>query len=391
MNTIERIYNWDENDDLGILINNQIMDYSRTEQLVWNNIFGLASKAVQGRPSKKYLEKAEILIQEIGEFEFINRLRNWMEFATHLKNSKIPIHYDFGHENHIYETASYLSRQNILLFKGMIWMAHLFGDRLLNEVRDLAIRAYKKIPNQGPASAAIGNACLFVLGSVEDMNGLSYLMQIQGSKLNTKTKKVVQNYLKKASDRLGIPIAELEEMSVPEYGLVDGKAEFEFDDYTLALEIHGIGKSKLTWFKPNGSIQKSTPSFVTKDLSFSEKYAQIKQSNVQIRKQLTLQRNILDRGYIENRKWNYAHFEKYFFNHGIVGFLTKRLIWQFQSGTKVANGIDQYGRWIDYQGKPIDWIDSETIVSLWHPVEDTVENVLNWRNYLMHNEILQPL
>ena len=386
-----KIHKWDENDDLGILINHQIADCSHEEQLLWNDIFSLAGKAVQGRPSKRYLTKADALIEALGKHEFTNRLQNWIEFATHLKNSKIPVAYDFDHEHHVYETLSYLSRPNIIYFKGLIWMVSLLDVQLLPKIRDLAMRAYKKIPRQGPSSAAIGNACLYVLGSVDTVNSLSYLMQIQGSKLNNKAKQVVQNYLQKASERLEVPISELKEMSVPDFGLENGSATYEFGDYTLKLEIKGIGKSKLTWYKPDGTIQKTAPSFVQKDLAYSEQWVQIKLINSQVKKQLTLQRNILDRGYIQDRKWNYAHFEQYFLNHGLVSFLTKRLIWRFQNGAQSAHAIYRFGQWVDLHGDEVEWINDDTTVELWHPVADTIENVLAWRNYLMDNEILQPL
>jgi hypothetical protein len=92
----------------------------------------------------------------------------------------------------------------------------------------------------------VGNACVWVLGNLPGLEGVGQLALL---KLKVKTRNV-QNSLEKAIDaaaqREGIPRDEIEELSIPTYGMDNvGKRTEQFGDFTAELFITGTTSTEL--------------------------------------------------------------------------------------------------------------------------------------------------
>jgi hypothetical protein len=60
--------------------------------------------------------------------------------------------------------------------------------------------------------------------------------------------------------------------------------------------------------------------------------------------------------------------------------------WSYRS----AAGVFYNGRIVGRCGRNLDWLDDWTRVELWHPISETADEVLAWRDWLAEMEIQQP-
>ena len=73
-----------------------------------------------------------------------------------------------------------------------------------------------------------------------------------------------------------------------------------------------------------------------------------------------------------------------------MGFLGKKIIWNFSKNDNNVNAIWNEGKWFNPHGENLDWIDEETTVKLWHPINSSADYISTWRDWLMTQEIQQP-
>ena len=113
-----------------------------------------------------------------------------------------------------------LSPVNVDILKGLVWLCSKTDDpAIARALTALAVSAYKKIPGSGPRAGKVGNACFWALGN---MPGNEAVAQLSILKIRIKTntaQKLIANALETAARRIGLTAEEIEEMSVPTYGL----------------------------------------------------------------------------------------------------------------------------------------------------------------------------
>ena len=89
-------------------------------------------------------------------------------------------------------------------------------------LRKLATVAYKKVPDLGPVSTAVGNVCLQALCDVEGMQGLVQLSELASQlKYPANAASLAQKRLEDAAKARGVSVRDLENMTIPDYGLSD--------------------------------------------------------------------------------------------------------------------------------------------------------------------------
>src|SRR5262249_51098090 len=90
------------------------------------------------------------------------------------------------------------------------------------------------------------------------------------------------------------------------------------------------------------------------------------------------------------RKIPWDKFEQYFLQHGLVSYLTHKIIWNFHQGDKTVQAIHLDDRWVDELNEIVDIAGTDT-VSLWHPVQASVQQIRTWRGFFVQHQLLQPL
>ncbi|BDD11687.1 hypothetical protein FUAX_41190 (plasmid) [Fulvitalea axinellae] len=356
----------------------------------WFRLIALAKTAKGAQPKAKYLELAQPIVDSIGKEEFITGISEWVKHILGIKPELITL--DIHRSGYTYQEQYYdfIIPPNIDILKGIIWTTALCNNAALAfDLGNLTERCYKKYPQIGALSAALGNACIFALSRFEVLEGVAQLARLSIRIKQASGKKTIEKFLGITAKEMGLTLDEIADLAVDDFGLVNGKSEFHFSDYRASLEFDGPGKSSIHWYKPDGSQQKTVPAFVKKD--FADQLKKLKASKKQLDQTSATQRDRIDRMFRSDRKWAWVNFEKQYLEHGLISFFTKRLIWVFEN-TNISTRIGIYfgKKWIDAKGEVFAPSENDT-VKLWHPSIASVEEVGAWRDFLVNNEIRQPV
>ena len=339
-----------------------------------------------GNPSKKWLGSAEKFISEIGTASFSEVVQTWFPLVDKPR-TKIIERWSQWQPN----PNLMINDRNASILKGLVWCCSLFEDKdMARCLRDLAISTYKKVPGVGPRAVRVGNACIYSLGHMEGMNGLYQLAYLK-VKIRFKTAlKLIEKALAETAKRLDVPREELEEISVPGYGLTDvGLLEEPLGDFSARLQILDGNKTELKWIKQDSKTQKSVPASVKKD--YSESLKELKATMKDIQKMVPAQKERIQNLYLQKKQWSYPVWKERYLDHPLVGTLARRLLWKFKNGETVIDGIYYNGSMIDIDGNKFDSMLEDTCkVELWHPIRHDVEYIKKWRKKLLDLQIKQP-
>lgn len=381
-------FSFEEIDTIGVKINSNIVELGNNRKSIWNKLLLHFSTANSAKPTIKFTKQTDVFIDQITVNEYRKNIHHWLGLVI---NVQVPV-FDMHNEEHInsfnaFKETAFLSTTNTRTIKGIIWSLQRFHDaETLRILSDLALKCYHKIPGVGAIAQALGNACVYVLAQSKGLNGISYLTRLKIRVSQNNTKKTIQKYIDEKAKKLKLLPSQIEEIAVLDYKFKAGERSDDFDDYQLKSTITAIGKIAVAWIRPDGKIQKTAPAFIKKSKVLSDKLKNIKAINKQAAQSLTVQRDRLDTMYLENRTWDISDFEKYYLNHGLMGFISKKLVWNLDDKAVIW----QDGEWKTNQNELIESTKT-TKITLWHPVFATTKEIIAWRDFLDKEQIQQPL
>jgi hypothetical protein len=380
----------DEFDSIGKLLNNCVNTLSVEEKNRIPEILKTLKQASGSKPSSKFLDLISNNINNFGFSQFEQILTNWLEYLIKFQiEQKVSISY-YGGNEHRYTYYESIKEVNNNIFKGIVWSASLFTQKntvLKTLISKLAEKCYLKLQGKGPALAGVGNACIYVLAN-SGLEGISQLSRLKLRIKQSSTQDLIQKYIEEESAKIGVSPEEIEDMSVSNYGLEDAFSKETFGDYQVELKVTTIGKTEIQWSKIDGTLLKSEPSALKKD--FAEDLKELKLNISQIQKTLSAQRDRIDRMMIQDRTWALEAFNDYYFKHGLMSFITKQLIWDFQKDNQIESAFFIDNQWVNFNGKELN-IDESSTVKLWHPVGKKLEEIIGWRSFLSDRSIKQPI
>ena len=378
-------------DEFAKYANEVIRNAGPEEQQGWFMLIAFCQRASGGKPSKKFMDEARSIFQGQGGETLRQKLPDWFLFISQMKEQGTERVYNYGGREHRHTSYVFLDGLNMDVIKGLVWACGVFAEgELLFTLANLADRCYRKIPGTGPAAAGIGNACFFTLANARGLDGVGHLTRLKLRVKQSNTQTLIGKYLDEAAKKEGVTVHEIEDMAVDDFGLMEGRREYAYDDYKAVLEITGIGQTEIQWLKPDGKPQKSVPAFV-KEKHAGELKA-MKDTAKQVEITLTVQRDRFDRLFKSVRKMDGEQFDKYYFSHGLMSYLAKRLIWMVEKCDRVQALFLRDGRWVNASGEEATVaLDKDTHFSLWHPVQGAIAEIVAWRDYFMENKIVQPL
>jgi hypothetical protein len=356
-----------------------------TELAAWMALIGHCRAAAGGQPTSKWLDAAKRLVAAVGRAEFKRHVLTWLPLVDKRRTQVIE-HWP----EHLPNPNLLIIEPHADILKGVAWCTGLAEDGALARVlTDLAQSAYRKVPLIGPRAVKIGNACVTALGM---MPGLDAVGQLAVLKVRVKfrpAQKGIEHGLSAAARRAGVARDELEEMSVPTYGLTDvGRLEEEFGEFTARLTVAGDGPGELLWSKLGGKPQKSVPAAVVKD--HAEALKDLKTAAKDIQKMVPAQRERLDSLYRLRKCWPLTIWRERYIEHPLVGILARRLFWTFTTRRQSTTGIWHGGQLVGVDGKPLTGLSEKTTVSLWHPIGQAIGDVLGCRDWLESHQVRQP-
>jgi Domain of unknown function (DUF4132) len=357
-------------------VNNELGRCSPSVREKWLALVQHAATAASSRPSAKWLKTAKEHINSIGPKEFSSALFRWFP----LFNAPRTIRLLGGESVH---------EDNATGLRGLLWMSpEVVSPDLVRIIGTLTASCFKKIPGVGPRAPKVGNAGVYALSQFADTLAVGQLALLKVKVKSGSAQKEIEKAFNAAAERSGLPREELEEMSVPTYGLTDvGICEEPMGEFTARLSVTGTASTELVWVKPDGKIQRAVPASVKE--SHKEDLKELQAAAKDIQKMLPAQRERIDGIFLQQKSWPASVWRERYLNHPLVGFLARRILWDCKIGNSTKTVIWFNGRLVDFDLKPVDLPD-ETIVQLWHPIGRPPEEIVAWRSWLDEQQIQQP-
>lgn len=360
----------------------QLNDLSVELRISWTKLLTECSMASGGQPTKRWLKSSQAYRNNIAPFKLL--LIEWFALVNQERIQEHP------QQGSVWGLPLSISNTNADILKGLVWLCADLDDReIARALGQLAISAYRKVPGIGPRCIKLGNACVWALGQMPGEFGIAQLARLKLKVKFGSAQIGINKALEQAATRAGITRADIEELAVPTYGLSPiGHHRETLGEFTAELVVTGTHSAEIRWFKPDGTPQKSVPQAVK--IHHPDRLKALKQSAKDIQSMLPAQRDRLESLYLHQKTWDFATWKPRYLEHPLIATIARRLIWQFTSGENHTLGIWLDGQLVNRANQPIDGLDDQTQVQLWHPIGTAPETILTWRNWLLEHQIAQP-
>lgn len=370
-------------------IGNSILDQIKKEdQVNWFTLMQLAQKATGAKPTQKFLNEAKIIMDAIGSDKFKKVTQEWFLEIINLKETITTHTQIYNKQEYHYNSIEFLSSPNVEILKGFVWMSSWYYDsNTIITIGKLSERCFKKIPEKGPASAGLGNACLYALFASKGLDGIAQLSRLRLKIKQNNTLALIEKYIAEAASKLGVSSTEIEDLAVDDFKLQNHELTYQFDEIKGTLSLIGMGKSVIKWIKADDTEQKSVPQMV-KD-KFDTKLKKLKTIQKQIDQTTSAQKERIDRMLRCDRVMTLDYFKGKYQQHGLLSFVIQKVIFNFSNGSENVLAIYLKDQFYTIDFELLD-LEKFTQVSLWHPATSSTQEVKAWRSFLMEGQIQQP-
>jgi hypothetical protein len=268
---------------------------------------------------------------------------------------------------------------------GFLWfLADQTDERLPALLAGFAESALKKIPMLGAVSQKVGNACVNVLAELPGLLPVSHLSRLSQRVKYDTAQRLIDKALTRAASRAGLSREQLEEMSVPDYGLgLDGTFTERLGDYYVRVSIEGTTSAGVAWSDAPGRVLKGVPASVKEH--YGAEWKELQKSVKEMEKMLVAHRARIERLLLTQRTLSIKTLTTCYLDQPLLADMARRLIWQVDSGL----GVWHEGRIVDDAERPID-LNAQKTARLWHPASSNIETILHWRCWLEDHGIRQP-
>lgn len=351
------------------------------ERAAWKKVFKHAwSKS--SKPNAAWEKTARGILEPIGPEAFANRVLPWLALIGKPRTVRL-------------ESAPFARVDANLVFdnfntkiaRGLAWFVGLLpaSDEAARIMAHLTETSLKKVAGVGPRDPMLANAGVFALGRMDSGFAVGQLARLKSRVTFKTTLKEIEKALDAAAARAGLSRADLEELSVPSFGLeADGTRTEQLGDVTATLRVTG-NDATLEWRDAKGKLLKNPPSSVKKD--FADNLKELKTAVKDIEGMISAQAARLDRLHLEQKSWTFDVWRERYLEHPLVGSIARRLIW-------TVGGLA--GAW-NPQSKALETTTGERLepardatVALWHPINAGTPDVIAWRAWLERHQITQP-
>lgn len=353
------------------------------EHQIWIELLAHCAETSSSKPSLKWLKMTRKLREEIGIEKFQITLLTWFALVDSPRTRPLT-------DGRSYLGLDLITDQNADILRGLVWLCADFqGEEIAKSLGKLAISAYRKLPQFGPRCLKLGNACLWTLGQMLTPEAIAQLSLLKVKIKGATAQKGIEKAFDEAAQRTGISQAEIEEISVPTYGLTSvGLRQEVLGNFTAILTVTGNNTVNLSWLKADRTPQKSIPQAVKTD--YPDAIKALKQAQKDLQKMLPAQSDRLESLYLQQKTWDFSIWQERYLDHPLMGCLVRKLLWQFEGEGHHAIGIWHDGGLRNLAGELIFWLQTDSKVSLWHPIMASPDTIQAWRHWLLEKEIQQP-
>jgi hypothetical protein len=336
----------------------------------WENLLRHALCIPGGRPSRAWRESSRILMMGLGEDNFVRRLRSWLKRLDTVGRALCD-------------------RSNMLL-KGLFWMAVQVQDDEIGSMLGAAGAAcIRRLHRHGLRAEKAGNACITALGGSDSLSMVAQLLRLRRDARLARTRWRVNRALERAAKKRVLELDELEDLLAPRFGLdSEGRCLAPLGSYTAELRLRDSDRVYLMWIDPEGRRHRAVPEILQRN--HPEQITRWREKRQALSEALGEQKERLERLLWKERSWAYVDWQARFLDHPLVAHLARRLVWEFRLSERRATGVWYAGGLAGLDGEHLDWLTPEAVVRLWHPLDESVEAVLDWRRALDGWGVRQP-
>lgn len=357
-------------DDWGARTSPWLAGLGTDERAAWERFLAHAASAGdRPRPPKKWLAEAERLVAGCGRTAVEQKLGDWLRET---------------------DQPSHLSDEGMSLFKGLIWSSvHLDHARIAAPVGDFAERCFRKVPGWGPAAPALGNACVLALGMMGDGDEVAaQLVRIETRVRYDAVRGRVKERLGEMADDAGVSVADLEETSLPRFGLDDDGVRREVLGDATAVITMEPGGPVLSWLGADGRSRKTVPAAVKRDHAEAVKDLKRQVKDMEAARRTQIVR--LEASWLDGRDWSLDDWRERYLGHPLRSAITRGLIWRFESGDTSLSAMPRGEGFVTSSGAPATPPPGAR-VRLWHPLDAASGEVAAWRARIVEQELTQPI
>lgn len=335
----------------------------------WAGVIQHASALAEAEPPRKWRDTAAALAGAIGREEFRAVVRRWLLMGPAAGERGVQVSPEEG-----------------AVQRGLLWFLPACADGdLCGVIAGFAEQCLRKIPNLGAVSQKAGHACVHVLAAISGPEAVAQLSRLSRQFRYQTARRLVGEALEKAATAAGVSREELEEMTLPTFGLdTDGRLREEFGD--VLAEVVVAGETVTTaWMDQSGGRLKSMPARLRE--SHAEEVKELRATIKNLETLAAAQRRRLERLMWTGRQIPFERWRTCYLEHPLVRGLAQRLIWEFTCDGETRQAIWHEGRLAGWAGEPVK--DAQQ-VRLWHPLHASVQDVLSWRCWLEDHDVRQP-
>jgi len=368
-------------------VNDDLARVAPREREPWLGVLRHALTATAARPSAKWLKAAGRLVSAIGEQRVAETLQRWM--------SDVPQGRTVGKLGTFLgdprSESDVMQEENGTCLRGLVWLTPLLPRSavLSRAVATVALSSYRKVPGVGPRAVKVANAAVYALSEMPTPESVGHLAMLKVRVKSSAAQNEIGKAFAAAAEALSLPRDQIEEMAVPTYGLEDigvRREIFANGEFTAEIRVEGR-EVDIHWTRTDGKPQKSVPAKVK-----SESKGELKElqgAAKDITAMLSAQSERLDAMFLLQKTWPVGVWRERYLDHPLVGTIARRLIWNIRHSGTSRTGIWNNDRMVDAGGQAVDLVpDAE--VELWHPIDQSVDDVLAWRRWVEGQEIRQP-
>ena len=336
----------------------------------WVDLVAHLLDARSAKPNRKWMNAALEHVEAVGVDAYRDAMAGWLEEAAR----PVP-----------------MNAVNSDVLRGLVFtLVPLARSDTPAQLADLLFSCLKKLPGEGQRGVKVANACLWALGEIAaggdaDLRdaALAQLARLSVRVTFKTAKKGIDKALDKAATAAGLTREEIIELGIPAFGFERGQAREEIAGCEATLEVSG-SRVTLTWRNVKGRAVKAVPSAARQ--ADPERVRALKQTAKDAAGILSAAAARYDAGYLDDRSWTWEAFRGRHLDHGLVGTVARRLIWEVAGEARL---FDAEGAARDAEGREHP-VPAEASVRLWHPIGASSAAVQAWRARIEQLGLVQP-
>lgn len=340
---------------------------------LWRALLAHCATAKSSKPTQSWTKKSKVLLQKIDAATLLKWLPAWLGLVGKPRTFALRYHDGISFDPY-----------NDTIVRGLAWSLALLTPARpsARALAHLVQTSLKKVPGIGPRGQKTATAALYALGVLADTHALSQLAQLHHRVAFKPTLKEVERALDAVAARAGLSREDLDELSVPTFGLDEQGVRSEtLGDVTAELRVSGKNVM-LTWRNAAGKTLKSLPAAAKRD--FADDLKELKAAQKDAAQALSTVVTRLDNLYLAQKSWPLSVWRERYLQHPLVSTVARRLIW-------VVGGVSVglTGTGFENAGGKVQTFPDDAVVTLWHPLEHEPE-VTAWRTWLAERHVTQP-